>query len=665
MLRGMCRSITPIAPGQPWRRAAVLAGFALHVAIPALGWRTAIAAPEAEAASVVVTATRRPVLEIDAPAAMTVVTRREIEQRGADNVLDAIRGETGVSLQGRAIGGRQVISLRGLDSRHTLFLVDGRRVSASDSVIGHSDFQYDWIPVEDIERIEIARGPLSVLYGSEALGGVVNVITREPSGQWSGGATVEGSRAEGGRGGDGWRAAAGVSGPLGNGLALRAGAATTRLDALASVEDPLISELEGRDKSEGWLGLAWFGPEGHRLDAEIRQSREQRDADARERGGARRYHESINQLDRRLGSVGWSAQWGGPLALSSQLRAYRSLIEVLNLRTAGVTPNPTQQLEDDVLEGQLNGVFGTQTWTTGFEARNESLEDPGLPGGRSLARLRALYLQDEWAATPDLRFTLGARVDHNSLYGSEVSPRAYVVWRASPAWTVKGGYGHGFKAPNLKQIVPGARREGPNLFFGNPDLQPETSNSVEIGTGWQQGGSEAQLMVFDQHIDDLIEVKLVKAGQVPGTGTYTYENVARARMRGVELGLGQALGAGFTLGLSYNYLDARDGAGQRLDKRPRNAATLRLDWQQVDWRAGARAEYAAGELLPAAVVGAPSQPAPSTTLVNAYLIRTLPAGLELALGVDNLTNLRLADESSLFQQAEPPRTWRLALRGRW
>lgn len=293
------------------------------------------------------------------------------------------------------------------------------------------------------------------------------------------------------------------------------------------------------------------------------------------------------------------------------------------------------------------------------------VEDPGLPGGRSLARMRALYMQDEWAASPDLRMTLGARFDHPSLYGSQTSPRAYLVWRASPTWTIKGGYGHGFKAPNLKQIVPGARREGPNVFLGNSDLRLETSDSVEIGAGWQHGGSEGQQMLFEQRIDDLIEVELVTPGPVPGTGTYTYANLAKARMRGIEAGLGQGLGAGFTLGLSYTYLDARGGDGQRLDKRPRHSATLRLEWQQGDWRAGVRGEYVADQLLPSATVGAPSQKAPSTTLVYAYLIRALPAGLELALGVDNLTDLRLADESTLFLQAEPPRTWRLTLRGRW
>lgn len=131
---------------------------------------------------VVVTASRHAVLEVDAPASLSVVSRRDIEARGADNVLDAVRAEPGISLQGRAVGGRKVIALRGLDSRHTLFLVNGQRIGASDGVIGASDFQYDWIASDDIERIEVVRGPLSVLYGSEALGGVVNIITRQPVG---------------------------------------------------------------------------------------------------------------------------------------------------------------------------------------------------------------------------------------------------------------------------------------------------------------------------------------------------------------------------------------------------------------------------------------------------------------------------------------------------
>jgi outer membrane receptor for ferrienterochelin and colicins len=628
------------------------------------------AAPMAE--RVVVTATRHAMLALDAPATLSIVTRRDIEARGADNVLEAVRGETGLTLQGRAIGGRQVVSLRGLDSKHTLFLVDGRRIGASDGVIGHSDFQLDWIAVEDIERIEVVRGPLSVLYGSEALGGVINVITRQPGERWSIGATVTGSRAEDGRGGDGHAIALRADGPLGEGLALRAGVAERRQAAIASAADPRIAELEGRDKRDGWLGLVWQPLQDQRVEAEHREGRERRWADARERSGARRYHVTENFIDRTLSSLGWEAQWRAlPVLatpaqpLSTQLRAYRSVIDVVNERTAGVAVNPPQRLDDRVLEGQARAAFGEQAVTAGFEARNEALHDPGLPGGRSIAQHRALFVQDEWALDDQLRLTFGLRHDRHQLFGEETSPRAYAVWRAAEGFAVKGGLSHGFKAPNLKQIVPGARREGPNTFLGNPALRPETSDGAELALGLQQGGRELQLAAFEQRIDDLIEVQLVAPGTVPGTGTYTYDNLARAKLRGVEASVSERLPAGFTALVSYTYLDAVQGNGQRLDRRPRHSAGARLDWQQGPWRAGLRVEYSADQRLPAATTGAPSGPAPDLTMVFAHASWQLPFGLEVAFGVDNLTDVKLAEKSALFQQAEAPRTWRLTLRGRW
>lgn len=613
-------------------------------------------------ATVIVTATRHAMLEVDAPAATSVVTRREIEQRGADNVLEAIRGEAGVSLQGRSIGGRKVISLRGMDSKHTLFLVDGRRVGASDGIVGHSDFQYDWIAVEDIERIEIVRGPMSVLYGSDAMGGVVNVVTRRAGDRWRGSASLEGSWAAGSRGGDGHRAAARIDGPLGAGLALRAGASLVRRDAVASPADLGISELEGRDKRDAWLGLGWTAAPGQRIDLEHRAGTEDRDADARERSGARRYHRSFNDIERAMTSLAWDADWGGSAALSTQLRAYRAQLDVANRRTAGVAVNPPQRITEEVVEGQARWAAGTHALTVGFEARNEALRDPGLPGGRQVAPQRSLFVQDELPLTPALGLTLGLRHDDHALHGAEASPRAYLVWRVAPQWTLKGGYSHGFKAPNLKQIVPGARPEGPNTFLGNPALRPETSDSVELGLGWAAAGTEAQVMLYEQRVDDLIEVRLVTPGPVPGLGTYTYENLARARMRGLEASLAHTLGGGFSTVLSWNWLDATDGSGRRLERRPRQTAAARLDWQGGPWRAGVRLEHSGDVLLASAPV---AQTAPAVTLAGAHLVRALPMGLELSLGIDNLTDVNLAEKSPLFTAAEAPRTWRLALRGRW
>jgi outer membrane receptor for ferrienterochelin and colicins len=347
------------------------------------------------------------------------------------------------------------------------------------------------------------------------------------------------------------------------------------------------------------------------------------------------------------------------------LRTYHESIDVVNRRTEGVPVNPPQQVEDLVLEGQARMTLGAHGIVGGFEARNESLEDPGLPGARSLAQHRALFVQDELALTPAFNLTLGLRHDRHQLFGDEWSPRLYGVWRVGEAWSVKGGYGHGFKAPNLKQIVPGARAEGPNTFYGNPDLQPERSDSVELGAGHAAGPTQAQVMLFAQRVEDLIEVRLLKAGTVPGVGTYTYENLARARMSGLETSLAQVLGAGFTTQLSYTYLDARTDTGQRLEKRPRHSATLQVEWDGDPWRAGAYAEYSGDQLLPSLTAGAPAETAPGFTLVGAHVTRTLPWGLELTLGVKNLGNVSLAELSPLYTHVEPPRTWRLTLRGRW
>lgn len=622
----------------------------------------------AETQTVVVTATRHAMLALDAPAAMSVVTRQEIEARGADDVLDAVRAETGISLQGRSIGGRKLISLRGMDPKHTLFLVDGRRLAASDGTVGHSDFQYDWIPVDDIERIEIVRGPLSVLYGSEALGGVVHLITRQAGERWRVGARVEGSAAGGDRGGDGHRASVSVDGPLAPGLGLRVGVATGRRDAVASPDDAQVSELEGHDKTDAWLGLAWQPTAVHRMALDLNAGEETRTADARERSGARRDHVSDNLLERAMAALTWDAEWDDRGNTTTQLRAYGTRLDVENRRTAGVAINPPQTLRDRVLEGVLRHEAGAHALTAGFELRNETLEDPGMPDGRSLARHRALFVQDEWRVVDGARpldVTLGLRHDDHHLFGQETSPRLYATWRAAPGWTVKGGFSHGFKAPNLKQIVSGGRREGPNTVLGNPDLQPETSDALEAGFAFERAGLELQLMVFSQRVQDLIELALVAPGPVPGVGTYVYENIARARFRGVELGAATPLGGGFSVQAGATWLDASGDDGERLSNRPRLSLGARLDWTQGPWQAGLRADHSGGQRLPSATRGAADVDAPDLTLLGAYVQRTLGHGLTLALRVHNLTDLRPADESALYTHAETPRTWTLSLSGNW
>jgi len=131
--------------------------------------------------AVTVTATGHEEDALTAPASVTVIDREHIQNRASDDLLDAVQDTPGLSLSPRQAGGRKTFSLRGMNDAHTLMLVDGRRISATDDVVGHSDYQYGWVPMSAVERVEVIRGPLSALYGSEALGGVVNVITGKGS----------------------------------------------------------------------------------------------------------------------------------------------------------------------------------------------------------------------------------------------------------------------------------------------------------------------------------------------------------------------------------------------------------------------------------------------------------------------------------------------------
>jgi len=640
-------------------------------AVPLLALLPLVAAaqPEPQASAlqtVVVSATRHAMALIDAPASIDVITREQIEARGADNVFEALRGETGISIQGRTISGRKNINLRGMDARHTLMLVDGKRIGASAGVIGHTDFEYDWIAIEDIERVEVIRGPMSVLYGAEALGGVVNVITRAPGAErWSFGGLLEGSSADGGRGGGGHRLSARADGPVSERWRLAVGAAESRREAVARAANPLISDLEGRHKRDLSLRALWLPASNQRVDIEQRFGDEQRWADAREPSGARRYYQSVTDLERRHSAAAWSADWGGTLDLRSLLRAYRSAVDMTNVRNNGVAGLRPNRLDDRVFEGQISLVPGRgQLLTSGFELRREALGNDGLPGTHAKADHQSLYLQDEIELGKAVSLTAGARWDDIDRFGQEWSPRAYLVWRAAPQVTVKGGWGHGFKAPTLKQITPGYQEdEGPFTYFSNPSLRPETNDAVEFGVGWSGASAGVQVTAFRNQVTDLVVP--VAFGAVGTRTQYRFQNIDRARLQGVEAATTAQLGAGFTLGLSYQYLDARDGKHERLEKRPRHMLGTKLDWAAGAWRAGMRVEHSQGQMLASLVAGQPLQNAPSLTLVSAHAGLALSPNLDLSLSVDNLGNVNLADKSPLFIYAEAPRTWRAALRGRW
>lgn len=654
---------TPSSDAPP-AAAAAASSPSTTTASPADTSAAASAAAAASSQVVVISATRHAMALVDAPAAISVVPRERIEQLGADDLLEALRGEQGITLFGRTIGGRKTLALRGMESRHTLYLVDGRRLGASDGIIGHSDFQLGWVAPEEIERVEVVRGPLSALYGADALGGVLQIVTRAPANKLEGSVTTEGSRADGGRGGSGHRAAARVSGPLGEGLRIALVAVDSRRSAVASEADPRISELEGRYRHEGGVRVAWDLATNHRLEFDGRTGREERFGHAVERSGLRRVYLSDTDIRRSMGALSWFADWPGSGEWRSQLAAYGSHLAMTNSRTAGVAALRSNAVADDVIDGQVSGrPAAAHLLVAGFEGRRERLSNTALPGGRGSFEHRSIYAHDEYSLAPSVDLSGGLRFDDHESFGNVWSPRLYAVWRVAPQWSVKGGASRGYKPPTLKQIAPGyAEDEGPNTFFSDPSLQPETSNAYEIGAGYDRADVGFTAMLFKNRVKQLIVPRFL--GTVAGRAQYIYANLERANLQGLELAGTWRLGS-FTLGGNWQWLDAEDGHGAQLERRPRTAAGVHVHWAQGPWHARARVDHVGSQLLAAAVAGQPAQEVPSLTSTAASFGRQLDRHLDLELGVSNLADQSLAERSPLFTWAEAPRTWRLTLRGRW
>lgn len=615
------------------------------------------AAPVTELNPLVVTASRSEHSLADAPASVSVITAEQIKARGAGNLLEALRGVPGLSLNGRQVGGRKTLSIRGAEDRHTLVLIDGRRISSTDDTIGHSDYQYGWVAMEQIERIEVVRGPMSALYGSEAVGGVINIITRKGGQQWHGGASVRGELGEG-PAGDGHQMSASASGPLGEWFDLALGVEDRRRAPTPRPENKATSDIEGQDRQSGNLRLGFTPSEGQRLQLDMLRSEEtRRRHEQNTRLPARPYYLDTYDLQRRQDALTWQADWS---LLRSELRYSEAEFEVNNKRSNNIAATRPQRLEDRVWDGNLAFALGdSHSLTLGAERREEFLENAGLTGGSDSALHKALYVQDEIALADDWALTLGTRLDHHAIFGSESSPRAYLVWRASPELTIKGGYGEAFRAPTLKQISPNyVGAEGPHTFLGNADIQPETSRSWEIGADWRDEQSAYTATLFRSEIKDLIYYNLLR--RVGPRSIYQYDNISEARIDGLEVALRRALGGGFSLASSMTWLDARDrDSDDKLTGRPEFSATPSLAWQQGAWGAELEWQYIGQQTLQNAA--GQLKRAPAYSLVNLSGSYRVDEHLTLRAGLNNAGDLRLEDKSELFGYVEDGRTLWLGL----
>ncbi|HEX5759863.1 MAG TPA: TonB-dependent receptor, partial [Thermoanaerobaculia bacterium] len=453
------------------------------------------------AETVVVTATLEPAAEEELPASVTVVQRAEIAARQAVDLPDVLATVPGLALVQAGPPGQQTsVFLRGADSEQTLLLWNG--IPLNDPFFGGANWQF--VPLDGAERVEIVRGPFSALYGSQAVGGVVQVV--------SGAEPGVALRLEGGD--DGYRRA---------GVAAAHEAGRLRLDLAGSLRrggGPLPNDdYDGEDllARARWTlrpGVS-AGVLARVGDAETGIPLSEGRATPR-RAIAWRERELALPVSVERGAWGVEAQ----LAQARFDSAFRDPDDPFGFTAADTGA--------EALRGRAVATWRPPrragSWLA-FGAEGERLEvDNRSVFGTNLAGARqetwALFAQASHGLGP-LRLDVGARRDENDVYGGATSLRAGALWALAGGVRLRASYGESFRAPSLGELFfPGS---------GNPDLQPEVGESAELGVEWRRGPFRAALTGFETRQRDLIDFDFVAFRNV---------NLGRARSRGVEAEVG-------------------------------------------------------------------------------------------------------------------------------
>lgn len=492
---------------------------------------------------------------------VTVVTADEIATSGAHWLTDVLARVPGVTvITNGGPGSLTGIFLRGTESNHTLVLVDGVKVNSPST----GDYDFANLPASQVERLEVLRGPQSTLYGSDAIGGVINVITRA-----GGGAPRFSVSAEGGAFGTS-RLAASTQGAAGR-LFWSLGADRFRSDGFSAADEAAGNtepDSFRNDALDGRLGYRHAGFEAEAFvsafdgrtfldgfgfgvgpvdDPEQLQERRGVVAGARARLERGRYRGTVtvSSTDEELGSV-------DPDGFARSFDLDASIREV--------------DFQNELRVGRGHSVLA------GVEHRREraatlSTSPFGDEGYDRSVDVTGLFAQYRLAIDERVHAAAGVRWESHSLFGDQSTYRVAIGWEALPALRLHGSIGTGFRAPTLNELFyPG---------FGNPGLGPEKSLGWDLGArlSVSEGRFELDLTAFGNEIDGLIEFLF------PGG----FQNLGEARSRGIEATATWIVAPRLRADVAYTLTETEDLAtGLPLLRRPRHQGALMVEWRPVD-----------------------------------------------------------------------------------
>jgi len=480
--------------------------------------------------TIIVTATRTEIPLSDAIVPVTVITREDIELSLATDLAELLRFEAGIDI-GRNGGPGQSTSifLRGSESNHTLVLIDGVRINPG--TLGGAAIQH--IAPEIIERIEIVKGARSALFGTDAIGGVINIITRRAKD-----AFVEGG--------------------------LESGSFDTR--------SGYVSGGNRSNNGEFGVTLNWQSTDGYapRTDSDIKRGYENLSANLYASRQLKSGDVSIRHWQ-TSGTVEYLDFFLTPVdqdfdntTTALELNSIFPNSSVSKLIVSFMQDDISQNQADDFVSSdrlsvdwQYTHALANHTLTGGLFAIAEDAATLSYGSGfQEDTTVRAAFVQDQWSRGRHKTFAAIRLTDHET-FGKHTTWNAEYAYDISDSWTLNAGLGHAFRAPDATD------RFG---FGGNVDLKPELADDAQIGLRYKPGnGHSFDIEIYNNDIDDLIEFDLQ---------TFELRNISSAEISGAQLGY-EYRGDGFSIRTELVKQQADNaGTGERLLRRAEETASL-------------------------------------------------------------------------------------------
>ncbi len=541
-------------------RSSLTAGaLALAAAFP-------VFAAESSDDPIVVTASRQPQRMNELLSDVSVIPREEIEAAGQSTLPELLARQPGIefTMNGGA-GSTMGLFIRGTNSEHTLVLIDGMRVNSA--TLGTTSLSR--IPLSQIDRIEILRGPASALYGSEAIGGVIQIFTKQGSGPMA-------FNAEAAYGSyNTSKVSAGVSGQA-NGFRYSAQASYDDTDGFSNIRNKrntaYNSDKDGFRDSSFSGNLAYSFSKDHELGLNtfISDGRNHYD------GGYKASAAHDYWSDERVSSYSLYSRNRWLPAWQSTLRIGRGTDD--SDYFTGKTKSNSVRTDQDQISWQNDIKLPLGNALLAVERVKQKV-DASENYDKTDRTIRSLL--GGWSASYDAhRWQLNLRHDSISGTGSKTTGSAAYGYQFSDAWRASASYGTAYKAPSMNDLyypfIPGVGQ-------GNPDLKPEFARNKEISLHYETARHTASLTYFHNRIEDLIQW----VETPPGSWFYVPENVDTARITGWSLAYKGFFGP-FTARASVDLQDPRDlGTDNILPRRSRKHANLGLEYTTGAWNLGA------------------------------------------------------------------------------